>query len=66
MQEQSKRTVVALPDSLKSDLKTMSDETGISMAQLIVMATHSLVANYKNKGTFIFVDLLNPEHKVKK
>jgi hypothetical protein len=43
----------------------MSQETGIPQAQLVNLATISMLANYKKKGSFIFVDLLNPEHKAK-
>ena len=36
----------------------MADETGLSMTQLIVMATHGLLANYSAQGGAIFADLL--------
>lgn len=54
---------VRLPDNLKADLAEMARETDMSQATLIKLATYSLVANYKAKGSFIFVDLLNPNHK---
>lgn len=54
---------VKLPDGLKKDLAKMAEETEIPQSTLIRLATHSLVANYKEKGSFIFVDLLNPDHK---
>lgn len=58
-----KKMPVSLPETLKSELEKMSVEVGLSQNQLLVMAAHSLVANYKEKGSFIFVDLLNPEHR---
>ena len=54
---------VKLPDELKADLAHMVRETEISQSTLIRLATLSLVANYKEKGSFIFADLLNPDHK---
>lgn len=54
---------VILPDALKKQLETMSQETGLTQSSLIRMAAHSLVANYEAKGSFIFADLLNPDHK---
>lgn len=52
-----------LSKELTNDLEQMSDELNMSKNQLALMALHSLVANYKKRGSFIFVDLLNPEHK---
>lgn len=52
-----------MPEGLKEDLEKMADELGLSQNQLAVMALHSLVANYEQKGSFIFADLLNPEHR---
>lgn len=58
-----KKMPVSLPESVKQDLEQMSAEVGLSQNQLLVMATQSLLANYKANGSFIFVDLLNPEHR---
>ncbi len=52
-----------MPENLKEQLEAMADEVGLSQNQLTVMALHSLVANYQAKGSFIFADLLNPEHR---
>lgn len=41
----------------------MAEETGVAQSHLIRMAAHSLVVNYEMKGSFIFADLLNPDHK---
>lgn len=54
---------ISLPDETKEKLEKMSTETGLSQAHLIRLATHSLLENYASKGSFIFADLLNPEHK---
>lgn len=54
---------VRLPEELKKKLETMSEETDLPQSALIRMATYSLVVNYEKKGSFIFADLLNPEHK---
>lgn len=54
---------VTLADETKKKLERMANETGISQSHLIRMAAHSLVVNYENKGSFIFADLLNPDHK---
>ena len=43
----------------------MAEETGMSQATLVNLATISMLENYKTKGSFIFADLLNPEHKSK-
>ncbi|QSX24485.1 hypothetical protein [Priestia megaterium] len=61
-----KKMPVSLPESVKEDLEKMSTEVGLSQNQLLVMAAQSLLANYETKGSFIFVDLLNPEHRNKK
>jgi len=58
-----KKMPVSLPENLKYDLEKMSVEVGLSQNQLLVMAAQSLIANYKEKGSFIFADLLNPEHR---
>lgn len=54
---------VNLPDGLKKDLAKMAKETDMTQSALIRLATYSLVANYEAKGSFIFADLLNPDHK---
>lgn len=54
---------VSMPESLKTDLEKMATELGLSQNQLVVMTLYSLVANYEEKGSFIFADLLNPEHR---
>lgn len=54
---------VIIPDELKEKLAQMSKETGIAQSTLIRLATHSLVVNYEMKGSFIFADLLNSDHK---
>ena len=55
-----------MPETLKERLEKMSDELGLSQNQLAVMALQSLVVNYEVKGSFIFADLLNPDHREKK
>ena len=59
----AKRMLLYLTDDLKKRVEKMSEETRLSQNQLAVMALHSLVANYEQKGSFIFADLLNPENK---
>jgi len=54
---------IDLPPEAKEQLVKMSQETDMSQAALIKLATLSLLENYKHKGSFIFADLLNPEHK---
>ena len=54
---------INMPAALKADLDLMSEELNMSRNQLSILALYSLVGNYKQKGTFIFVDLLNPENK---
>jgi hypothetical protein len=60
-----KGITVYLTDKPKKSLEEMSKETGIPQAQLINLATISMLENYKVKGSFIFADLLNPDHKEK-
>ncbi|NOU93317.1 methyltransferase domain-containing protein [Paenibacillus sp. LMG 31456] len=62
-ENKTKRLSVYLPDKVKSDLELMAAETGLSMTQVIVMATHSLLANYKSQGTAIFASLLDSKQK---
>lgn len=52
-------------EPIKKRLEEMSQETNIPQAQLVNLATISMLENYKQKGSFIFVDLLNPTHKQK-
>lgn len=54
---------VDLPPAKKTELERMADETGMTQTALVKLATISLLENYKTKGSFVFVDLLNPEHK---
>ncbi|MDF2722420.1 MAG: type 11 methyltransferase [Paenibacillus sp.] len=64
MEDKTKRLSVYLPERVKADLEQMADETGLSMTQLIVMATHGLLANYKSQGGAIFADLVGArEHR---
>jgi hypothetical protein len=49
----------------KKRLEEMSDEINIPQTTLINLALISMLENYEQKGSFIFVDLLNPEHKKK-
>lgn len=60
-----KGITVYLTETPKKRLEEMSKETGIPQAQLINLATISMLENYKGKGSFIFADLLNPDHKQK-
>lgn len=59
----AKKMPISMPEKLKDELERMADEVGLSQNHLAVLALHSLVKNYESKGTFIFVDLLNPEHR---
>lgn len=63
MSKEYKTMPIAIPGDLKNQVEKMAKETGINQSTLIRMATHSLVVNYERKGSFIFADLLNPEHK---
>lgn len=54
---------VNLTEEAKEKLVAMAEETGLSQANLIRLATLSLLENYDSKGSFIFADLLNPNHK---
>lgn len=58
-----KPTLIHYPDNVKEELEKMSKETGISQTQLVVLATVSMLANYRMSGSLIFADLLNPDHK---
>lgn len=63
MAEKTSNTTISLPTHLKKELKQMGEETGLSVNHLVKLASSSLVANYREKGSFIFADLLNPEHR---
>jgi hypothetical protein len=56
------RLCLPIPEELKKRFEIMCEETKLQQSQLMLMALHSLVANYETKGSFIFADLLNPEH----
>jgi len=58
-----KKLPISLTDDIKKRLEKMAEETGIPMSSLIRMATLSMLSNYEMKGSFIFADLLNPDHK---
>ncbi len=63
MGENTVRLSAYLPANLKDELDKMGQEVGLKTNQLVVMALHSLVRNYERKGSFIFVDLLEPSDK---
>lgn len=63
-QDKTKRLSVYLPEKVKSDLEQMAEDTGLSMTQLIVMATQGLLANYAVQGGAIFADLLSARHRI--
>ncbi|UUZ81641.1 methyltransferase domain-containing protein [Paenibacillus sp. P26] len=62
-EDKTKRLTVYLPDRVKSDLSRMAEQTGLSMTQLIVMATHSLLANYQERGSAVFAGLIDARHR---
>ncbi|MGG1553944.1 methyltransferase domain-containing protein [Paenibacillus ferrarius] len=62
--DKTKRLSVYLPEKTKAELERMADETGLSMTQLIVMATQGLLANYAAQGGGIFADLLASRHRL--
>jgi predicted transcriptional regulator len=57
------RLCFPISDDLKERFEKMSEETQLTQSQLMNMALHSLIANYEVKGSFIFADLINPEHR---
>jgi len=57
------RKSIDFTDRQGKRLAEMAKETGLSQSTLVNLATMSLVANYEKKGSFIFADLLNPEHR---
>lgn len=61
MPKNTAKTSLYMPQSLKDELKQMSEETGLQPNQLTVMAIAALLRNYEKKGSFIFADLINPE-----
>lgn len=63
IEDKTKRLSVYLPEKVKTDLEHMANETGLSMTQLIVMATHGLLSNYKSNGGDIFADLVSSKQK---
>lgn len=65
MTKEAKRIVILPSDELRKSLEDMSKSTNLPMTVLANLALHSLVANYEAKGSFIFADLLNPEHRNK-
>jgi predicted DNA-binding protein len=58
-----KKIPIEFPEKTKARLEQMSDELMIPQASLVRMAVESMVANYEAKGSFILVDMLNPEHR---
>jgi len=60
------KVIVNVPEEIKAGLERMSEETMIAQTTLVNMAIQSLVANYEVKGSFIFADLLNPDHRYRK
>lgn len=54
---------VTMESELNEELQRMSDDLNISKNQLTLLALYSLVANYKQNGSYIFADLLNPKYK---
>lgn len=58
MKEKTPRLTVYLPETAKQELTQMAENTGLSQTQLVVMATRSLIANYKKKGNEIFAELI--------
>ncbi|MBM7651776.1 hypothetical protein [Neobacillus cucumis] len=57
------RLCFPIPPDLKKRFEIMCEETKLQQSQLMLMALHSLLANYESKGSFIFVDLIAPEHR---
>lgn len=60
------RLPIVMNDDLKKGLDNMAAELNMSKNQLALLALYSLIANYEKNGSFIFVDLLSPEHKANK
>jgi predicted transcriptional regulator len=60
------KQIINVPDDVRERLERMAEETSLSMNALANLAIQSLVANYEVKGSFIFADLLNPDHRYRK
>lgn len=60
------RLPLYVPSAIKSRLEVMSDETGISQNQLVVLAINSLVYNFDKNGAAIFANLLDLQVKLNK
>lgn len=52
------RLPVYFPPKMKEELREMSEQTGLSQTQLVVIATHSLIENYKLHDSGIFQHLI--------
>lgn len=61
--EKAPKFPVTITTKTKDRLLKMADETGLTQTQIVNMAILSVLANYDTKGSFIFADLLNPEHR---
>lgn len=59
------KLILNIPEDTAERLNKMATETTLSRNALVTLAAASLVANYEQKGSFIFADLLNPEHRDK-
>lgn len=57
------RLTVYFPKAIKDQLTRMAEETGLSQSQLVVMATHGLLAQYRKNGQDIFMNLITPANK---
>ncbi|WP_289141821.1 CopG family transcriptional regulator [uncultured Brevibacillus sp.] len=57
--EKNPRLTVYFPKNVKKQLSQMAEETGLSQTQLVVMATHGLLAQYKQHGQVIFSNIQN-------
>lgn len=49
--------MLAVP--LKEQLETMSNDIGITQNNITVLALHSLINNYNDKGSGIFMQLID-------
>lgn len=54
---------VYLPEKARTELMNIANNTGLSQSHLVVLAKHSLIANYKTKGNTIFSELLEINSK---
>lgn len=63
IKDKTPRLTVYLPDSVKIQLVRMAAETGLSQTQLVVMATHGLLAHYNKHGQALFMNLVIPTNK---